>query len=108
MSAGAGWDELAREIARVTGEAFTIRASSEVGGGCIHRAVKLQGERRAFFVKHSRAENRAMFESEALGLQELARCADVRVPEPILCTVLDDTSYLVLEFIELRALSGPA
>lgn len=68
-----------------------------VGGGCINEAVRL-GE---FFVKMNAPDRLPMFESEALGLAELERTGEIRVPRPLCAGTGRTGAFLVLEHLPL-------
>jgi hypothetical protein len=69
------WTDLAWQITCAAGESFTIRTREPVGGGCIHRALRLRGERQSYFLKLNHADCAGMFEAEALGCGAPACCA---------------------------------
>jgi fructosamine-3-kinase len=72
-----------------------------VGGGCINRAVRLEDDRRSFFVKLNSAGLLDMFAAEAEGLREMADTRSIRVPEPICHGTADGQAFLVLEHIAM-------
>jgi fructosamine-3-kinase len=91
---------LERGISQVTGTAFAIERTSSVGGGCIHRALALEGRGERYFAKLNEAQSADSFEAEADGLIALAG-AGVRVPKPIAHGTADGSAFLVLEFLAL-------
>lgn len=99
----APWIEAAGQaIARATGQPFRAARGNAVGGGSISAASVLRGhDGRQFFVKRSRADGRPMFEAEAAGLGELARCRALRVPRAVAIVDSRDDCILVLEHLEL-------
>ena len=101
------WIEAVRQaIANATGEDFTPARSAGVGGGSISQGFSLLGSGgRRFFVKKNHARRRAMFEAEAAGLEELARCEALRIPQVIALVDHGDACFLVLEYLDL---GGPA
>jgi fructosamine-3-kinase len=58
---------------------------------------------RRFFVKATAAGRGSMFEAEADGLAAIAATATIRVPAAIAAGVAGDTSFLVLEWLDLAA-----
>jgi fructosamine-3-kinase len=94
------WQEIEQAIARATGARFRIAGHAPVGGGCINRAVRVHDGRRSFFVKLNTPERLAMFTAEAAGLAAIRASATVKAPEPIVCGGNNETSWLVLEYIE--------
>lgn len=97
------WIETIREsIRNATGADFLPARSSGVGGGSISQGFSLSGtDGRRFFVKKNHARLRAMFEAEAAGLEELARCEALRIPRAIALTDHGDACFLVLEHLDL-------
>ncbi len=93
---------LSAEIGRVLGRPFRAESAREAGGGCIHRALVLEGGGERWFVKLNAAKALPMFEAEADGLAALADAGAFRVPRPLCSGTLDGQAYLVLEFLELR------
>jgi protein-ribulosamine 3-kinase len=102
---------LADSIARATGEGFTPLGEEGVPGGCIHRALRIEGRApagtRHYFAKTNDAASAAMFECEAEGLEALRAAGAVRVPRVIARGEDGERSWIVLEWLELAAL-GPA
>lgn len=74
---------------------------SPVGGGCINRAVRLEGAGERFFVKLNRAELLPMFVAEADGLAALGKCNAIRVPTPLAHGSAGEHAFLLLEWIDL-------
>ncbi len=95
------WEQIAESIARVTGRPFHLRQQRPVGGGCINRAVILEGDRERFFVKLNRAQSIEMFEAELAGLKELAQTKAIRVPQPICVGLAGSESFLAMEYLDL-------
>src|SRR3989338_5318426 len=95
------WETIAQAIAASTGAPFAPKQERRAGGGCINRAVVLEGDGRRYFVKLNDVAGLCMFEAETEGLRELAAARAVRVPEPICCGTADGAAYLVLEYLAL-------
>jgi protein-ribulosamine 3-kinase len=72
-------------------------------GGCINQAVWVKTATGNFFIKWNSPQLLPMFESEAKGLDILARAGVIRVPEVYATGSNEICSYLVLEFIENEA-----
>jgi fructosamine-3-kinase len=88
-------------ITRATGATFRIARTSQVGGGCIHEAVALEGTAGArYFAKLNDARFAASFAAETDGLLAL-EAAGMRVPRPIAQGATAERAYLVLEFLPL-------
>lgn len=74
---------------------------SRVHGGCINESYRWESAAGPFFVKIASAEQLAMFEGEAEGLQELASAQGVRVPRALAVGTADECAFLALEWIDL-------
>lgn len=98
-------DLLSAEISRALGRPFHAQSGREAGGGCIHRALVLEGDGERWFVKLNAAETLPMFEAERDGLAALAEAEAFRVPRPLCCGIVDQQAYLVLEHLDLRPVS---
>ncbi len=100
---------IADHISEITGQFFQIERQQTVGGGCINQSVAVSGgvggaspqETRTFFVKINRADRLAMFEAERDGLQEIYESQTIRVPQPLGCGIIGDSSYIVMEWLSL-------
>jgi protein-ribulosamine 3-kinase len=100
------WRDIELAIARATGSPFRIKSRDAVGGGCINETYRVEGPGFACFVKVNRADRAEMFAAEAAGLAALADARAVRVPKPVCHGANRERSWLVLEYIELRPVSG--
>lgn len=72
------------------------------GGGCIHEAFTLRGAQ-SFFVKVNTAARIAMFEAEGDALRAIAATGSIRVPGVIASGIAGDSSFLVLEHLNLKS-----
>ncbi|MBW4591695.1 MAG: fructosamine kinase family protein [Brasilonema angustatum HA4187-MV1] len=95
------WTEIDANISQVTGEKFQSSQRRSVGGGCINQGYSVCDGERTYFVKFNQASQIAMFEAEALGLQQMYQTATIRVPKPICWGIAGDSSYVVLEWLEM-------
>ncbi|HEY9751141.1 MAG TPA: fructosamine kinase family protein [Allocoleopsis sp.] len=102
------WTTIAARITQATGYEFQVSNQRAVGGGCINRVYALEGYQKAdpsstrtYFVKLNQAAQLAMFEAEALGLQQMRVQPTIRIPEPICWGVAENSAYIVLEWIDL-------
>ena len=96
------WIEIANSISRVTEKEFSVNSRKSISGGCINQGYAVTGDTGTYFVKLNQASQFAMFEAEALGLQQMLETATIRVPKPICWGTADESAYLVLEWLELR------
>ncbi len=95
------WQPLEAAVEIATGQAFRVRESRSMGGGCINRAVLLTDGKRSFFVKLNAASRLPMFEAEAAGLDEMRSAGAIRVPEPVCTGSSDGTAWIVMEHIPM-------
>ncbi len=94
------WSEIADAVSAALGEPFAVENQSNIGGGCINSAFRVEGGGRRYFVKFNSANLLDMFEAEAEGLNEMARADAVYVPQPVTTGISDSHAYLVMEYLE--------
>lgn len=92
---------LERAIGEAEGEPFRLLEARPVGGGCIARGFRLQGSRRAYFLKLAPGAEEP-FSAEADGLAALARCDALRVPRAVARGIEGADAFLVLEWLDLE------
>jgi fructosamine-3-kinase len=97
------WNQIAQQITQTTGKPFQIENRRSVSGGCINQGYAITGNGQTYFIKINRSTQIAMFEAEVLGLQQMFNTHTIRVPEPICCGIADQSSYLVLEWLEFNS-----
>ncbi len=90
-------ETLSEAIAGCGGTAFSISNCRPLGGGCINEAWLVGDGGTSYFVKLSSAADLAMFEVEAIALEELAATNTIKVPQPIVHGTACGQCYLVLE-----------
>lgn len=99
------WSALAAELG-AAGVHGDIRRAQPLGGGCIHRAMRVDMDGGGpLLVKRNEATYAESFAAEADGLAELARPRALHVPRPLAHGTIADEAYLAMEFLELAA--GP-
>ncbi len=101
-------EAVAQAIGQALRRPFRIERQQEAGGGCIHRALVLEGRGSRWFVKLNEAAALPMFEAEMDGLAALAEAGALRVPQPLCCGIAEGEAYLVLEFLEMRPIGARA
>ncbi len=97
------WQVITDSIQQAIQRPFQILDSHSVGGGCINTAYRLEGKDESFFVKLNRLEMLPMFAAEFAGIEEMARCAAVRVPGAVTCGTTGSHAFLVLHYIPLHS-----
>lgn len=102
------WIAVSARIAELTGEKVPRPVVRPVGGGCINRAVVLDGARQRYFVKYNDPSRLEMFAAETEGLNALHATGTVRVPRPVCWWADAAAAFLVLEYVELAATSPAA
>ena len=103
-------EAIARAIQDATREDFEVRRVEGVGGGCIHTALRIEGEtaagKKKYFAKLNDAGNKALFAAEAEGLAAIAAAGAVRVPRVVAQGEAEESAYLVLEWLDLVPLDA--
>ena len=94
------WAEIATQISSCTGKALSVSEASSVGGGCINRTFRLEGDGLRYFVKLNTADSLSMFAAEADGLREILASRTLRVPIPVCQGKNSSMAWLVLEYLE--------
>jgi fructosamine-3-kinase len=100
------WDKISAHISEVTGDKFSIDNRRSVSGGCINQGYSISSNSRTYFVKINQASQVAMFEAEALGLQQMLDTQTIRVPQPICWGTEGNSAYIVLEWLDLGGRGG--
>jgi fructosamine-3-kinase len=96
------WNSIAAHISQVTHQSFQITERRSVGGGSINQAYIVSDKHQSYFVKLNQASQLAMFEAEALGLQEIENSKTIRVPRPICYGLTNQLAYIILEWLDLN------
>src|SRR5688572_861743 len=101
---------LAVVIENAIEESFELTGTEQVGGGCIHTALKVSGEtatgKKSFFAKVNEAEKGGMFAAEKDGLGAIEKAGAMRVPRVVAQGADDGRSWLVLEWLDLAPLDA--
>jgi fructosamine-3-kinase len=95
------WEQLAAIITETTGETFRVRECRSVSGGSINQAYRVSDGQRRYFVKINQAQQLSMFEAEQTALKEMRQTLTIQVPQPLAVGVIEECSYLVLEWLDL-------
>jgi len=95
------WEAISADIEAATGRRAGLRGQEAVGGGCINQALRVDYGESRYLVKLSSARQVGMFAAEAQGLQELQQCDALRVPEPVCWGSDGQSSYIVMEYLDL-------
>lgn len=93
---------LEKQLTEIFSSDIKIEKLKSVSGGCINETIKLETNFKTFFLKTNSAKAfPGMFEAEAKGLQLLAKANQIKIPSVILFGEHNDSSFLILEWIEL-------
>ena len=95
------WETISADIEAATGHRGALRQQGAIGGGCINQALRVDYGDSRYLVKLSSAGQVEMFAAEALGLQELQQCNALRIPEPVCWGSDGQSSYIVMEYLDL-------
>lgn len=96
------WSQL-RESLHQQGLVVAASEPVAVSGGDISAAWRLDSAQGPLFLKTSRADDAANFAAEAEGLNALRTADAIRVPEVWAVGVSGNSSYLALEWLDLKA-----
>ncbi|WMI64523.1 fructosamine kinase family protein [Aestuariibaculum sp. YM273] len=84
-----------------------IESIHAVSGGDISSAHKFVTSNQSYFLKTNTAPNALhMFQTEAEALETIAKTNTIATPNVIDCSTFENTSYLLLEFIESKSPSS--
>jgi fructosamine-3-kinase len=97
------WQQIAQAITQATGKEFAIAKTRSVSGGCINQGYKVSGNDAKYFVKLNQASQVEMFAAEALGLEQMYATKTITVPKPISWGIVDNSSYIVLQWLDLAS-----
>ena len=95
------WTEIAQAITSKTEQEFAIADSRSVSGGCINQGYRIASNDTAYFVKLNDASQVEMFAAEALALKQMYATQTITVPQPICWGVAANSSYIVLQWLDL-------
>lgn len=95
------WTEIAQAISRETEQEFAIANTKSVSGGCINQGYQVSSKDRTYFVKLNDVSKVDMFAAEALGLKQMYATKTITVPQPVCWGTAANSSYLVLQWLDL-------
>lgn len=95
------WTEIDQAISQATGQEFAIADTKPVSGGCINQGYQVSNQDISYFVKLNAAAQVEMFAAEALGLKQMHATQTITVPEPICWGTAGNSSYIVLQWLDL-------
>ncbi len=95
------WREIDNQISQATGKKFQTQEAKSQGGGCINQSYAISNGEITYFVKLNQPSQAAMFVAEALGLEQMFKTGTIRVPQPICWGTTDNSSYIVMEWLEM-------
>ncbi len=102
------WHNIAGHIADAVKQPYSISDVESISGGCINNAYLVHGNTADYFVKLNQAHLADMFEAEFNGLQEIAESRSIKAPTPVCTGIQGDKSFLVLEYLQLKAKNSTA
>ena len=95
------FESVTRALGLALDQDFRLVNSQRMAGGDINQAFRLDlGSRKVLLKFNSRARPR-MFETEAVGLEELSKCGALLVPKPLILGYFGKVAWLVLEYHKL-------
>ena len=96
-------DSIRSDLSEATGASANPEWVRDLSGGDINRAALICSGDTNWFLKYHQNAPDGMFAAEAQALTEIASHECIRVPYPIAHGECGDTSWLVLEHLELGA-----
>ncbi len=100
--------ELAVALGKAIGATLQPEPAAALHGGSINASHRWETHSGPIFVKVAPVQQRAMFEAEAAGLDELRRANAVRVPRALGIAATESEVALALEWIEMGSTSRAA
>lgn len=77
-----------------------ITKVSTISGGDISKAYRIKTQNNSYFLKSNHATNAlTMFQTEANGLQLIAKTNTIKTPKVLVCDSFEGSAFLILEFI---------
>lgn len=92
--------ELQQALTAHYGKDIMIHNTEQLFGGDINQTWLLRTDAGDYFLKTNTAAYGNMFEKEFNGLQLLSSAKSIKIPEPIIQGKIDNTIFLVMEFIQ--------
>lgn len=102
------FSRVATEIGIACGTTLPPQPAARVSGGSINECYRWDGGTGSIFVKVAALENRAAFEAEAAGLEELGLAHTLRVPRVLAIGANAADCWIALEWIQFGARSRTA
>jgi fructosamine-3-kinase len=97
-------------IMEASGEDWTLVSAAPVSGGCIHTALRLEGEdadgKTTHFAKLAEIGRAPLLAAEAEGLAALRAAGALRVPAVVARGDDEETAWLILEWLDLAPLDA--
>lgn len=97
-------------VMEATGEDWSLVASAPVSGGCIHTALRLEGEdaggKTQHFAKLAETARASLLVAEAEGLGAIRAAGRLRVPAVVAQGDDGETAWLILEWLDLAPLDA--
>ena len=96
------WQSIVQHIEQNTGRHFSVGHQQSLSGGSINSAYLLASDDgQQYFVKTNQTGQKAMFEAEARGLQEIASGKTIKVPKSVCFGEDPVQSYIVLDYLDM-------
>lgn len=97
------WHFISEQISQQIEDDFICDDIREIGSGDSHHTFRISDGKRRFFVKTNDGEKFRHFEAEAQGLEHIQKTQIFKVPNIISVGVVEEKSFLVLEFLTLSS-----
>lgn len=96
------WHFISEKISEALDIEFVCDDIREISGGDTHSSFKISNDKKRFFVKINSPDTLPQFEAEIDGLSYLNKTELFFVPHPICSGIIENKSYLVLEYISMQ------
>ncbi|WP_299556178.1 fructosamine kinase family protein [Seonamhaeicola sp.] len=83
----------------------TISEVSPVSGGDISQAYRISTTNKAYFLKLNSANKLNMFQTEAYGLELIAKTNTIKTPKVLAFDSFENSAFLLMEFVESKSAS---
>jgi protein-ribulosamine 3-kinase len=95
------WKALFSQFEISLDQDFNNCSVRNINGGCINQTFVLENCHQRYFLKLNHAHLQEMFLSEMAGLKELAQTHTIKVPEPLICGIVENQAFLLMRYFEM-------
>ncbi len=101
------WLIIAEQISKATGRETIIQSLQSISGGCINETWKITDtSNNDWFIKINKKSRVDMFKTEHKGLEEISKSKSISCPKPVCYGLTSNSSFLILEYLNLVPLTN--